>query len=181
MKRILLTLSILTIAAIANAQIYLAKECEIRFFSGSPMENIEAVNKASKPILNALTGDVQAKIVMQAFQFEKSLMKEHFNENYVESDKYPDAIFKGKINEKIDYTKDGTTKVTVTGKLNMHGVEKEKNIEGTVTVKGQQVILDTKFNIHIADYNIKIPSVVVKNIAEDIEVKLNATLELYKK
>lgn len=181
MNKIILSLLIIAFAAMANAQIYLAKDCEISFFSSAPMENIEAVNKAAKPILNTATGDIQVKIAIQAFQFEKPLMKEHFNENYMESDKYRDAIFKGKINEKVDYTKDGVTKVSVTGKINIHGVEKDKTIEGTVTVKGQQIMLDTKFNIHVADHNIKIPSVVVKNIAEDVEVKLKATLEPYKK
>ncbi len=99
----------------------------------------------------------------------------------MESDKYPDATYKGKINEKVDYTKDGITKVTVTGKMKMHGVEKEKNLEGIVTIKGQQILIETKFMLHIADYNIKIPSVVVKNIAEDVEVKLKSTLEPFKK
>ena len=181
MNKAILLLSIAILPLVVNAQIYLAKDCEITFFSQAPMENIEAVNKAAKPILNASTGDIQVKIAIQGFQFDKPLMQEHFNENYMESDKFPNAIYKGKINEKIDYTKDGITKVTVTGKMTIHGIEKEKNIDGTVSIKGQQVIIDTKFNIHIADYNIKIPNVVVKNIAEDVEVKLKANLEPYKK
>jgi len=164
-----------------KSQIYLAKDCEISFFSSSPIENIEAVNKASKPILNTSTGDIQVRVVMRGFQFEKALMQEHFNENYVESEKYPDAIFKGKINEKIDYATDSVIKVTVTGILNMHGVEKEKTIEGTLNVKGKQVLITGKFMIHLADHNIKIPNVVVKNIAEDVEVTINATLEPFKK
>ncbi|MCC6691142.1 MAG: YceI family protein [Bacteroidia bacterium] len=181
MKQTLVFITALICTHLLSAQIYLAKESEISFFSATPMENISAINKAAKPILNTATGDVQVKIVMQAFQFEKPLMQEHFNENYVESDKYPDAIYKGKINEQVDYLKDGTTKVTVAGKLKMHGVEKECNFGGTVTVKGQQILLETKFKIHIADYNIKIPSLVVKNIAEDIDVTVNALLEPFKK
>lgn len=163
------------------AQICIAKNCEISFFSSSPLENIEAVNKAAKPILNTATGDIQARIAMTAFVFEKPLMQEHFNENYVESEKYPNATFKGKINEIVDYTKDGETKVTVTGKFNMHGVEKEKTIDGIITVKGSEIFISTKFNIHIADYDIKVPSLYITNIAEDVEMKLNATLEPYKK
>ena len=108
-------------------------------------------------------------------------MQEHFNENYVETEKFPNAIFKGKINEKVDWTKDGETKVTVTGKLNMHGVEKDRTIDGKVTVKGSVIIISTKFFIHIVDYNIKVPSHYVKNIAEDVEVKLDASLEAFKK
>ena len=108
-------------------------------------------------------------------------MQEHFNENYVESEKYPHAIFKGKINEKIDLVKDGEHKVTVTGILSLHGVDKERKLEGIITVKGTEISIATKFNIHIADHNIKVPSLYIKNIAEDVEVKLNATLEPYKK
>lgn len=163
------------------AQIYIAKKCEISFFSHSPIMDIKAVNKAAKPLINTSTGDVQIKITMTAFEFEKPLMQEHFNEEYVESEKYPNAIFKGKINEKVDFTKDGDTKVTVTGKFNIHGVEKERTIDGIVSIEGGEIIISTKFNIHVADYNIKVPSLYVTTIAEDVEVKLNATLEPFKK
>jgi hypothetical protein len=164
-----------------NAQIFIAKNCEISFFSESPLENIEAVNKACKPIVNTATNDIQMKIVISAFQFEKPLMQEHFNENYMESEKFPNAIFKGKINEKIDWSKDGEYKVTTTGKLTIHGVEKDRTIDGVLTIKGQEITLNSKFRIHIADHGIKVPSLYVQNIAEDVDVKLNATLEPYKK
>ncbi len=191
-RKLLAFIPLAALAASMNAQIYMAKDCEISFFSATPVENIQALNKAAKPILNAGTGDIQVRISIQGFVFPKPLMQEHFNENYLESDKKPTevngvkvdyayAFYRGKINEKVDYTIDGVTKVTVTGKITIHGVEKDKNLEGTVTVKGGQVLLDTKFNLHVADYNIKIPSLVVKNIAEDVEVKMNATLEPYKK
>jgi len=159
----------------------MAKTCEISFFSASPLENIKAINKAAKPLINTATGDVQIKIVISAFVFEKPLMQEHFNENYMESEKFPNAFFKGKINEKIDFTKDGEHKVTVTGKLNIHGVDKDRTIDGIVSVKGNQLIISSKFNVHIADHGIKVPSLYVQNIAEDLEVKIDATLEPFKK
>lgn len=163
------------------AQIYMAKTCEISFFSAAPLENIEAMNKAAKPLINTATNDVQIKVVITGFVFEKPLMQEHFNENYMESEKFPNAIFKGKINETIDWKKDGEYKVAVTGKMNMHGVEKDITMNGIVTVKGTQIMISSKFNIHIADYGIKVPSLYVQNIAEDVEVKINATLEPFKK
>lgn len=181
MKKKIITILCIAISTSINAQIYIAKNCEISFFSSAPIENIEAINKVAKPILNASTGDIQLKIAMIAFVFEKALMQEHFNENYIETEKFPNTIFKGKINEKIDYLKDGETKVTVTGKISMHGVEKEKTIDGILTVKGEEIGLSAKFNMHIADYNIKVPSLYVTNIAEDVEVKLKALLEPYKK
>jgi hypothetical protein len=181
MKKIFLVLTAVIISLSSFSQIYIAKNCEISFFSSSPLENIEAVNKAAKPIINTSTNDVQMKIVITAFQFPKPLMQEHFNEDYMESDKFPNAIFKGKINEKIDWTKDGEYKVTVTGKLNIHGVEKERTIDGVVKIKGQEITISSKFNVHIADHGIKVPSLYVQNIAEDVEVKLTALLVPYKK
>ena len=167
----------LSTTGLLNAQIFISKTSEISFFSESPLENIEAVNKVAKPILNVATGDIQVKIPIIAFKFPKPLMEEHFNENYMESEKFPNTIFKGKINEKPDLTKDGEYKVTVTGNLEMHGVTKEITIDGTITVKEGQLIIQSKFNIHVADYKIKVPSLYVKNIAEDVQVKINATLE----
>ncbi len=181
MKKIVLSIIGATLSTGLFSQIYLAKTCEISFYSHSPIEDIKAFNKAAKPMLNIATGDVQIKIVMTAFQFEKPLMQEHFNEEYVESEKYPNAIYKGKINEPVDYTKDGETKVTVTGKFSIHGVEKEKTINGVITVKGNQIMLSSTFNLHVADYKIQVPSLYVTNIAEDVETKLNATLEPFKK
>ncbi len=181
MKHLLVLVTALVASLSMSAQIYMANTCVISFFSESPLENIEAINKAAKPILNTSTSDIQVKIAMNAFVFEKPLMQEHFNENYAESEKYPYAVFKGKINEKVDWVKDGEYKVTVTGILSLHGVDKERTLEGIVTVKGTQITISTKFNIHIADHKIEVPSLYVKNIAEDVEVKLNATLEPYKK
>lgn len=181
MKKLVLSAIAALFTTVLSAQIYMAKTCEISFFSASPLENIEAINKASKPLINIATNDVQIKIVISAFQFEKPLMQEHFNENYMESDKIPNAFFKGKINEKVDWTKDGETKVTVTGKLTIHGVDKDRTVDGVVSVKGDQVTITSKFNVHIADHGVKVPSLYVQNIAEDVAVKINAVLEPYKK
>jgi hypothetical protein len=181
MKKLILFSVAFALSTLVKAQIYIAKSCEISFFSSSPLEDIQAVNKASKPIINTATNDVAVKIVISGFQFEKPLMQEHFNENYMESEKFPNATFKGKINEAVDWTKEGEQKVTVTGKLMIHGVEKDRTINGVIKIKGQEVSISSKFNVHIADHGIKVPSLYVQNIAEDVEVKLNAILEPYKK
>jgi hypothetical protein len=181
MKKVLFSSALILFCIASFGQIYMAKTCEISFFSESPLENIEAINKAAKPILNTATGDIQVKIPISSFVFAKPLMQEHFNENYMETDKFPAAFFRGKINEKIDYGKDGEYKVTATGKITIHGVEKDKTIEGTLTVKGEQIMIQTKFMVHVADFKIEVPSLYVQNIAEDVAVKLNATLEPFKK
>ena len=181
MKKIVLLVAATILSSSIFAQIYIAKTCEISFFSKTPIQDIDAVNKITKPLLNTATGDLQMKIVMSAFIFTKPLMQEHFNEEYVESEKFPNALFKGKVNEKIDYTKDGENKVTVTGKMTIHGVEKELTLDGTITVKGTEITLMSKFKIHIADYGVKVPSLYVEDIAENVDTKLIAVLEPYKK
>ena|SRR6267378_4518177 len=165
----------------SGAQIFFSKTSSFSIFSESPVENIDAVNTAAKVVLNTATGDVQVRVPIRSFKFKKPLMEEHFNENYMESEKFPNAEFKGKINEKVDYKKDGEYKVTVTGKLTIHGVVKERTIEGKITIKGDEITISTTFMVHIADHNIEIPSVVVKNIAEDVKVTVSSVLEPFKK
>lgn len=171
-----------TVSAL-QAQLYKNKEDAgiISFFSKSPLENIEAVNKKVTMVLKSTTGDIQFGVTMLNFKFAKPLMEEHFNENYVESEKYPTCIFKGKIAETIDYSKDGEYKVTTKGTMTLHGVSKEVEIPGTLTVKGSNILLDSKFKIKVADYNIKVPSMYVQNIAEEVDVTVNGTLEPFVK
>jgi hypothetical protein len=181
MKKILLSATTILLSAHLFAQIYIAKTCVIGFLSKTPVEDITGINSSTKPLLNAGTGDIQMKIAMTGFIFEKPLMQEHFNENYVESEKFPVAIFKGKINEKVDYTKDGEYKVTVTGKLNLHGVEKDKTIDGVITIKGGVISLLSNFKIKFADHNIVIPGLYSGIIPEDTDVRLEAIMEPFKK
>lgn len=162
------------------AQIFIAKSCEIIFFSESPVENITATNKSVYPILNIQTGNFQLKINMRLFKFEKPLMEEHFNENYVESDKYPHAVFKGKINEIIDYSKNGKYDVTVTGILSLHGVNKKRTIPGKLVIKDSQIVIYSDFIITLADHNIIISGLHKGIIPHETHVKINATLDPFK-
>jgi len=165
-----------------KAQVYIAKTSDISFFSPGSVANVEGSNKLAIIVMDMSTNNIQMKIAMQDFVFPKPLMKDHFNDDYMESDKYPNAIFKGKINQTIDYTEDGTYNTTTTGTLDMHGVQKTVTIPGVLTVKDGEITLQSKFKIHLADYNIKVPSYVgVEAIANDIDVTLNATLASYKK
>jgi hypothetical protein len=163
------------------AQIYMAKSSDISFSAPTPIEDIAATNTATKPLLNTATGDLQMKIAMTAFIFEKPLMQEHFNENYVESEKFPYAFFKGKLNDKIDFTKDGEYKTTATGKLTIHGVEKDRTIDGIIKVKGTEVTLTAVFKVAFADHAIIIPALYSGVIPPEAEVKINAQLEPFKK
>jgi polyisoprenoid-binding protein YceI len=166
-----------------SAQIYKAKEggTQVTFYSKAPLEDIEALNKGAIVVMNSSNNDIQIRITIQNFKFKNALMEEHFNENYMESQKYPTAGFKGKINEKIDYSVDGEHKVTVTGKMEIHGVTRDETYSGILTKKGNEITVNCKLKIKVADYNIKVPSLYVKNIAEVVDVEISSILEPYQK
>lgn len=182
MKKVILCL-LIAVGFTASAQMFKNKKegSSIHFLSKSPLEDIEATNKSPIAVYKVETGDVQFAAVMTQFKFKAALMEEHFNENYVESEKYPQAIFKGKVNEKVDLSKDGENKVTVVGTLNLHGVTKEVKAEGTITKKGDEVIIHSVIKIAVADYNIKVPSLYVQNIAEVVDVTIHAVMEPFVK
>lgn len=178
----------------AQAQIYTAKSgsTTISFHSAAPMEDIDATNKGAIIVLRASTNDVQVRVTIENFKFKNALMEEHFNENYMETNKkvdvngaatYPNkyAEFKGKISETIDYNSQGEYKVTLVGKLNMHNVTRDVTISGTLTKKGNDLIISSTFKVKVADYEIKVPSMYVKNIAEEVDITINSVLEPMKK
>jgi polyisoprenoid-binding protein YceI len=175
-----LSLLIIVLHFNSSGQIYIADSCRITFFSSAAIENISATSYNSKPLLDTKSGDIQVSISNQDFKFRKKLMQEHFNEDYIESDKYPTDVFKGKINEQVDYTKDGTTKVTVTGTLDMHGVSKTITIPGTISARNGVYIISSNFNLEPADFHIKKPKILSEDIADTFAISLNATMKLYK-
>ncbi len=148
----------------------------ISFFSETPIENIDATSSQVIGALNVKTKSIFFKVPMKTFEFKKALMQEHFNENYIESDKYPYSTFNGSINEDIDLTKEGTYQVTATGKLNIHGVEKERTIPGTIVVSAGQIEINCAFDTKVVDHQIKIPTVVVQHIAEVVNVKVHSVM-----
>ncbi len=174
MKKIIFSLLILTIANVnAYSQKYFTKNGLISFFSKARLENIKADNNQVLSVLDTKTGDLQFSVLINGFHFKKATMEEHFNEDYMESGKYPKATFKGKIADisKVDFTKDGVNKVVVSGDLMMHGVTKSNfSTDGTITIKAGKISANSKFMVLLKDYNIAIPKVVASNIAEKIEI-----------
>ena len=166
------------LAAPASAQKFFSRDAKVKFHSDSKMEKIEAVNKSGTVVLDAATGKMDFKVLIQNFLFEKALMQEHFNENYLESDKYPNATFKGQISNlnEVNFSKDGAYKVNVSGKMNLHGVEKDITVPGTVTVGGGAVKLSAEFSLKCSDYNIKIEAQKAANISNDIKIWVDASL-----
>jgi len=171
-------ISVLTAAA---QDVYSCMNTRLSFFSSSPLEDIEAKTDKGASALNTKTKEVFFKVPISSFQFKKKLMQEHFNENYLESDKYPFAEFKGVINESPELSKDGTYPVTVTGTLNIHGVPKTYTATGTITTQGNTLTVTSTFKVRVADHGIKIPSLVVQNVAEIVAVTVNAIYTPYSK
>jgi len=162
----------------AKAQLYIGEKTKLAFFSATSLENIDAVNVNIKPLFNIKTGAFAIMAKQTEFKFKSSFMQEHYNENYVESEKFPFATFTGKVNEGIDYTIDGTHQVTMTGKLSMHGVELPRTINGTIVIAKGEIIMDSKFDVIVADHKIKVPSLYVAKIAEVINVTFHAEMTL---
>jgi polyisoprenoid-binding protein YceI len=179
MKNIFTIIGILMLTSGLMAQKFVTKNGSIRFFSETPMESIEAVNNQVNAAYDYSTSKMVFKVLMKSFEFEKALMEEHFNENYVESDEFPNATFIGTVdnNSDIDLTKKGIVKVLVKGKLSIHGVTKEVAAEGEMIIDENLVQAKASFFVKPGDYDIKIPGAVVKNIAEEIEVTVDVSMK----
>jgi polyisoprenoid-binding protein YceI len=183
-KKSWLLLTLLTIIyTVSHGQDkYYTKSGKIEFSSKATMEDIDAKNKTVSAILDPKTGALQFSVLMKSFEFEKALMQEHFNSDYVESDKYPKAEFKGTIvnNSGIDYTKDGTYPVKVKGQLTMHGATRAVEPAGTIKIDGGKVSASSSFTIKLSDYNITIPAIVKDKISKTIDVTVDCKLEPFK-
>ncbi len=163
----------------AQAQKYITKTGHIRFFSSTPVEDIEAHNRQVNCALDQQNGEFVFRVLMKSFQFEKALMQEHFNENYVESDKFPNAMFSGKVVNisAINFDKNGIYNATVEGDLTIKGVTKKVSEKGTFEVKDGNVTGKSTFNALLADYGIKIPNTVASNISKTIQIDVDVNLE----
>lgn len=161
------------------AQQYYSKTARVVFVSQAPLEKIEASNSNAFLVFDAATGNIELSVLIKGFQFSKALMQDHFNENYMESHKYPKGIFKGRIQNGKDYNlqKDGDYTVSVSGTLTLHGVSKPMTTNGQITVKGGQIAVRSVFDLTVADYHIDIPKVVRDNIARTVNVRVNADLQ----
>jgi hypothetical protein len=180
MKKLLFA-ALIGIGVNVNAQIYMGQKCTITFFSETKLENIDATNTSTKPVFNAKNGSFAIKAAQTSFVFKSSFMQAHYNENYMESEKFPFATFTGKVNEPIDYSKPGKYNVTITGNLDMHGVTLPRTISGTIEVKDGIIVMDSKFDVKVSDHKVKVLALYAEKIAEVIQVKFNAELALVKK
>jgi polyisoprenoid-binding protein YceI len=177
MKVKILFIAMLTLCQVTQAQKLITKTGHVWFYSKTPVEEIEAHNRQAVSTLDPATGEVVFMLLIKSFEFKRALMQEHFNENYLESDKFPKASFKGKITnlDKINFKKDGIYNTEVSGDMTMHNVTKPLTAKGTLEVKGGTVIANAKFLTTAHDWDIEIPTVVEDKIAKQIEVTVEAT------
>ncbi len=181
---ILLSLFLICGAATTQGQDKLvSKNGHIWFYSETPLETIEAHNHQAASILTPSTGDIVFQLLIKSFKFERALMEEHFNENYMASAKYPKSDFKGKIvNLKdIDFSKDGTYDAIVEGNLTIRNKTNKVRQEGSITVKGSTVTVQATFDVVPQDYGIEIPSVVRDKIAKTVAVTVDMEYQPYRK
>ena len=161
--------------SLSYGQLYSTSNGEITFYSHAPLEDIEATNKQVSCAIDLSKGQMAFSMLMNAFQFEKALMQEHFNERYVESHNYPKATFAGSIEDidKIDLSKAGSYNVTVSGKLSIHGVTQTVSSKGTLKIGDDKTLTaNSTFTINLEDYKVKIPTMYIDNISESIEIKV---------
>ncbi len=162
-----------------TAQRFFTRDAHVYFNATSSLEKIEATTKSGTCVLDTKTGKMEWKVLVKGFQMEKALMQEHFNENYMESSKFPSAQFKGAITNlsEVNFTQDGKYSAQVKGLLTMHGVTKDVNLSGTVKVNKGSISLFSSFIVLPGDYDISIPSLVREKIAKEIKVSVEALLQ----
>lgn len=168
-------LSLWSVCSFGQQTIYMVKTGTINFSSEAPKELISASSKKLKGILDIDKRTFAFRIDIASFSgFNNTLQREHFNENYMESNLFVAATYKGKIIEDIDLRKDGSYSIRTKGKLNIHGIEQERIIKVLVVVKKGKISVKSDFNVSLTDHNIKIPRVMNDKLSPEIQVSVNA-------
>jgi len=184
MKKVFFVCLCTMAAALASAQnIYITKTGKISFNSRAKSpEKVEADNNEVSSIFNTQSGEMVFAVLVKSFHFASALMEEHFNENYVESNKYPKSTFKGKVVNlsAVNFLKDAVYPVTVEGDLTFHGVTKKVSSTGSLTIRSGKIIAVSKFGMKLKDFNVSIPSLVADKISEEIDIVVECNYELKK-
>jgi polyisoprenoid-binding protein YceI len=175
-KAPILVIAFVGLAFSVHAQKYTTDKTFVSFFSDAAIEDITAENTKTVGVFNSATGDIAFSVPIKEYQFEKSLMKEHFNEKYMETEKFPKSTFQGKVTG-YDASATGPQNVSTKGKLTIHGETKEVEIPGTIEKQGDNLLMKSKFIVKLEDYKIAIPQLLWQNIAEQVEVTVDFTFK----
>lgn len=157
--------------------IYESEKSHIFFSSNAPNELIKASSTKLKGVINVEKKQFAFKTDVASLEgFNSPLQREHFNENYMESGRYPDIIFTGKIIEDVDLSQDGKYTVRAKGKLNVHGISRDRIIYATVVVKNKRAEIVSEFKVALSDHDIKIPRIVNDKLATDVTVTVKTVM-----
>ncbi len=158
----------------ANAQKFITRTGYIGIYSQTPLEEIKADNNQVASILDISTGELVFQVLIKSFHFERALMETHFNENYMESEKFPKSSFTGKITDPslVDFKRNGVYNVTVEGDLTIRDVTNKINTKGMLEIVSGGINANARFNIAPENYKINIPGVVRDKIAKNIDINV---------
>lgn len=180
MKNLIFLSIALLLSGMAHAQTkYMTRTGSVNFVAEGPVkDDVKAVNNQAACVLDVATGDILFQIAIKSFVFKKALMQEHFNENYMESHKYPKAVLKGKIVDMsaVNLSKNGKYPVGVSGEMEIHGVKKQVSEKGILEVKDGKILLSANFQVVLAEYGIEIPKIVEDKLAKVADVQLQMEL-----
>lgn len=179
MKKIVLIFTLFLSYNFVAQEKILTKTGTITFEASVPaFEEVKAKNTGASCVLNTKTGEIASLALMKGFKFKVALMEEHFNENYVESSKYPKATFKGKL-ENFDYSKvtSSVQNYNLKGKLELHGKTKEITIIAKIKKTSEGLEVKSNFTVNSDDFNIEIPSVVSKKVSKKVTISLDFLLK----
>jgi polyisoprenoid-binding protein YceI len=179
MTKLFLLLNLLTLSPALWAQRFISERSQVSFYSETPLENIDARNAETTSLFDVANGQIVFSVPIQSFVFAKSLMQQHFNENYLESEKYPKATFKGTVSGFS--LKAGSQKVTASGDLLIHGVSRRVTTDGVMEMSDGKIRLLVSFPVKLEDYQVKVPKVVFYKIAQEVMVKMDILYKPYEK
>lgn len=171
---ILWFLSIFIPVQLTGQELYKSNSVKIGFFSSAPVEDIQAVSEKGISVWNINSQQISFLVQIETFQFRKAKMQTHFNENFMESNRYPYATFKGICTGLPRELADGNYQLDLNGELEIKGIKKERKIPASLKVENGELFLQSEFEVACEDHNIEIPRIFWKNIAEVIEVKVEA-------
>ena len=180
MKRLLFfVITSFFVLSLSSQDKYITRSGHVSFVSETPLENITAINNHVSSILDVENGDIVLQMKIISFEFEKALMQEHFNEKYMESEKYPKSTFSGTIDDwqNINLTEGKMVDVAVEGVIEIHDVKKVITANGTLQLNNGSINLRSNFSLKVADFNIKVLSVVRDKVAKRVDVSVDLSLK----
>ncbi len=179
---IILFFSLIQLAGFSQSTFF-TRSGHIYFISHTDVIDIDADNHQVASFLNIETGKIQFAVLIKSFKFSLATAKEHFNESYMESDRFPKAEFKGEIvnADSLNLKKEGTCNVIVKGDITIRGISKNIKVPGELTIENGKINAVSEFELSISDFNISVPKIVENRVAKIVQLRVNMNYTLYKK